>query len=73
VDSPVPVVEVVAYDPRWPDLFETERRQSVDVLPNALSIEHVGSTSVSGLAAKPIVDIVAWCPRSGRLLRTSRR
>ena len=46
------------YDPRWPELFSELR----DGLPAGLrmrarSIEHVGSTAVSGLAAKPIIDI----------------
>jgi GrpB-like predicted nucleotidyltransferase (UPF0157 family) len=62
VDSPARVVEVVAYDPAWSDRFERERQLLAEVLPGALSIEHVGSTSVPGLAAKPIIDIVAVVP-----------
>jgi GrpB-like predicted nucleotidyltransferase (UPF0157 family) len=51
-------VEVVAYDPGWPERFETWRGRLADLLgPVARRIEHVGSTSVPGLAAKPIVDI----------------
>lgn len=60
--SPVHVVEVVDYDPTWPELFEIERRLLVNALPGALSIEHIGSTSVPGLAAKPIIDILAVVP-----------
>lgn len=46
------------YDPRWPQLFEMLRSRIAAVLDElALSIEHVGSTAVPGLAAKPIVDI----------------
>ena len=51
-------VWVSEYDPEWPRLFskiERELREQVGAL--ALAIEHVGSTSVPGLAAKPIIDI----------------
>jgi GrpB-like predicted nucleotidyltransferase (UPF0157 family) len=51
-------VVVVAYDDRWPQWFEAIRARIAPVLDGvAISIEHVGSTSVAGLAAKPIVDI----------------
>ena len=51
-------VEVVAYDPAWPARFEQLRDRLAGALgPLALSIEHVGSTSVPGLAAKPTIDI----------------
>jgi GrpB-like predicted nucleotidyltransferase (UPF0157 family) len=62
VGNPVRVVEVVTYDPTWPEQFETERRLLADVIPQAVSIEHIGSTSVPGLAAKPIIDIIAVVP-----------
>jgi GrpB-like predicted nucleotidyltransferase (UPF0157 family) len=53
-----PIV-LLTYDPRWPQIFSTEAKRLVGVLgEQALSIEHVGSTSVPGLAAKPIIDIV---------------
>ena len=51
-------VRVSEYDPEWPRLFsriERELREQVGAL--ALAIEHAGSTSVPGLAAKPIIDI----------------
>jgi len=46
-------------DPAWPDRFEAEAARIVSALPPSLvaRIDHVGSTSVPGLAAKPIVDI----------------
>lgn len=51
-------ITVVDYDPRWPALFETLRAEVAGVLGDlALAIEHVGSTAVPGLAAKPIIDI----------------
>ena len=53
------------YDPSWPRLFAKERRRIRRALGSvALLIEHVGSTSVPGLAAKPIVDILLVVPES---------
>ena len=49
---------LVDHDPRWAELFEREAARIRAVLAEALRIEHVGSTSVPGLAAKPILDIV---------------
>ena len=52
-------VEIVAYDAAWADLFELHRRRLLDALgPVARRLEHIGSTAVPGLAAKPIVDIM---------------
>jgi GrpB-like predicted nucleotidyltransferase (UPF0157 family) len=51
-------LEVVPYDPRWPAAFEAEAKRIRTVLgPIALRIDHNGSTSVPGLAAKPVIDI----------------
>jgi GrpB-like predicted nucleotidyltransferase (UPF0157 family) len=51
-------VEVVLYDPRWPAAFEAEAERIRSVLGTlALRIDHNGSTSVPGLAAKPVIDI----------------
>src|SRR2546428_380027 len=47
------------YDPMWPRMFEQERARLLGVLGSAvIAIEHVGSPSVPGLAAKPIVDLL---------------
>lgn len=67
VDASGPVVEVVPYDPAWPARFELERRLLAAALPAALSIEHIGSTSVVGLAAKPIIDIMVVVPEAHAL------
>jgi len=49
---------VVDYDPAWPQTYERWRRRVADALGRtATRIEHVGSTAVPGVAAKPIVDI----------------
>ena len=56
-------VRVVQYDARWPAVFEAESarlREACGALP--VRIEHVGSTSVPGLAAKPVLDILAGHP-----------
>ena len=51
-------IELAAYDPRWPELFAAWRRELADVLgETAVLIEHVGSTAVPGLAAKPVIDV----------------
>ncbi|MGO9874621.1 MAG: GrpB family protein [Acidimicrobiia bacterium] len=49
---------VVDYDPQWPGRFDVERTKIMLALGvRALGIEHVGSTSVPRLAAKPIIDV----------------
>jgi GrpB-like predicted nucleotidyltransferase (UPF0157 family) len=49
---------VVAYDPTWPQLFERLKAPIWEAVQGiAESVEHVGSTSVPGLAAKPIIDM----------------
>ncbi len=54
-------VEIVSYDSSWPQRFEQEATLLRDVLQPWLAgpIEHIGSTAVPGLAAKPVVDIMA--------------
>jgi GrpB-like predicted nucleotidyltransferase (UPF0157 family) len=50
---------LVEYDPAWPDHFACEERRIRDALgERALRIEHIGSTAVPGLIAKPIIDIL---------------
>src|SRR5436305_10606678 len=52
-------IQIVDYDPEWPRLFEREaRRIQAALRERVLLIEHVGSTSVPGLAAKPRIDIL---------------
>ncbi len=46
------------YDPAWRDQFERLRERAAAVLgPLAVAVEHVGSTAVPGLAAKPVIDL----------------
>jgi len=52
------VITIVPYDVRWPDHFAAEANQLRSAMGSlARRIEHVGSTSVPGLAAKPVIDI----------------
>ncbi|MDM9629623.1 GrpB family protein [Rhizobium sp. S152] len=51
-------VEIVAYDDTWPDAFRAIVAQLTTLLGNGVvSIDHIGSTSVPGLSAKPMIDI----------------
>lgn len=58
LDAPV---EIVPHDPAWPARFEAERARLAEVLGPWLDggIHHFGSTAVPGLAAKPVIDILA--------------
>ena len=61
MSSPEAPVEIVSYDPMWPTRF----REEATILLRALApwlvgpIEHIGSTAVPGLSAKPVIDILA--------------
>ncbi len=61
IGGPMPLtapIELRDYDPRWPDLYaEHVERLRLALGERLLRIEHVGSTSVPGLPAKPIIDI----------------
>jgi GrpB-like predicted nucleotidyltransferase (UPF0157 family) len=59
-------IRVVDYDPDWPRLFRREADRIRAVLgERVVQLEHVGSTSVPGLAAKPIIDVLLVVPDSG--------
>lgn len=52
-------IVVVPYRPEWPDLYRLHDDRISTTLGNVvLRIEHIGSTAVPGLAAKPIVDLL---------------
>ena len=52
-------IKLLDYDPDWPQKFEAHAKTIASALgSSALRIEHIGSTSVPGLAAKPIIDIL---------------
>ena len=53
-----PPISIVDYDPRWPELFRQEADRICAALGQlALRLEHTGSTSVPGIAAKSIIDM----------------
>jgi GrpB-like predicted nucleotidyltransferase (UPF0157 family) len=52
-------IHLVAYDPDWPILFEQEKQRILNLLgPVLIDVQHFGSTSVPGLAAKPLLDLL---------------
>jgi len=53
---------VVDSDPSWPLLFEEEKVALQRLLPPTVIIEHIGSTAVANLAAKPVIDIMIGVP-----------
>ncbi len=54
-----PVV-IVDYDPRWPAMYEEERQSVLNATGHLIvAMEHIGSTAVPGLGAKPIIDLMA--------------
>jgi len=56
-------VVIVPYDPEWPRRFEAERHILTNVFAGCKAIvEHVGSTAVPGLGAKPVLDIMIGVP-----------
>jgi GrpB-like predicted nucleotidyltransferase (UPF0157 family) len=76
-------IEVVPYDPAWPETFVRWQARLRSQLADGVGIEHVGSTSVPGLDAKPVVDIqvsvadvadedgyVAGCEAAGLMFRS---
>ncbi|MES2977032.1 MAG: GrpB family protein [Pseudomonadota bacterium] len=53
-------VELMAFDSAWQSLFETERDRLMAAMPSVfVEIAHIGSTAVAGLAAKPVIDLLA--------------
>ncbi|TKU12297.1 GrpB family protein [Citrobacter sp. wls829] len=55
---PIENITVVVYDPSWPEIYSAFESKIKNKLgSNLLKIDHVGSTAVPGLAAKPVIDI----------------
>ena len=60
--QPTPIV-VVPYDPDWPRQFEAVAAELREALGDLLvGVEHMGSTSIPGLAANPIIDVMGFVP-----------
>jgi GrpB-like predicted nucleotidyltransferase (UPF0157 family) len=59
VSGPSDLVELVEHDPSWSELYEQEAAKLRPIFDDGVvAIEHIGSTSVPGLCAKPIVDVL---------------
>ena len=52
-------VRLAPCDTAWPLLFAQERERLMDLFAQMIGVEHIGSTAVPGLAAKPVIDIMA--------------
>lgn len=52
-------IELVLYDPQWPKMAELEIKKLREILPtnHIIDIQHIGSTAIPGMLAKPIIDI----------------
>jgi GrpB-like predicted nucleotidyltransferase (UPF0157 family) len=58
-------IEISEYDPAWPALYEREETRIRSILGDrVIRLEHAGSTSVPGLPAKPLIDMVLEVPDS---------
>ena len=52
-------VEVVPHDPQWREAFEVESKRVTAALgDNVVTVHHIGSTSIPGIYAKPIIDLL---------------
>jgi GrpB-like predicted nucleotidyltransferase (UPF0157 family) len=57
------ILELTPYSPMWPVTFDIEKGRLIEIFgADAVLIEHVGSTAVPGLGAKPIIDILLGAP-----------
>ena len=64
------MVRLVEYDERWPALFAAESGRILTLVPELpLTLEHVGSTAVPGLCAKPVLDILAGHPAAAPIVK----
>jgi GrpB-like predicted nucleotidyltransferase (UPF0157 family) len=53
-------VKLHSYDASWPQAFEVERDRLLSLFPGSfMDVQHVGSTAIPGLSAKPVIDILA--------------
>lgn len=65
-------VELVAYDPQWPFAFQRISERLLPLLPHAVSIDHIGSTAIPGMTAKPLIDIDVVLPNLGYIEEATR-
>lgn len=58
------IVELRDHDTIWSDIFALEQTRLAQALPQGVNIHHVGSTSINGLCAKPIIDMLITYPEA---------
>lgn len=69
-NDPDATVEVVDHDPRWRSQFEAEAKELGDLLASLSPvIEHIGSTAVAGIPAKPTIDVLVLVDDVQEVLR----
>jgi GrpB-like predicted nucleotidyltransferase (UPF0157 family) len=67
-------ITVGTYDPTWPEQFGSEAARLKDGLADtAVALEHIGSTAVAGLAAKPVIDVMVGVPDLSATAELARR
>jgi GrpB-like predicted nucleotidyltransferase (UPF0157 family) len=59
----IDIFRFLPYDPEFPELFALEKQRLQTRVPEAVTIEHFGSTAVPGLGGKGIIDIYVLVPR----------
>jgi GrpB-like predicted nucleotidyltransferase (UPF0157 family) len=69
---PIPVILTV-YDPAWPRMAASHAERLRVLGPTLVTVHHIGSTSVPGLAAKPIIDLMPLVTDVADLDRERRR
>ena len=58
------MIYLAAYDPNWAKLFQIERQEILAAIGQYVAkIEHIGSTSIPDLCAKPVIDILVGVHR----------
>ena len=63
-------VDIVDYNPQWPEWFRQEKLRILGVIRHqAIAVEHIGSTAVTGLVAKPIIDVMVGLHRYETLVK----
>jgi GrpB-like predicted nucleotidyltransferase (UPF0157 family) len=61
MNDPQPLA-LSTYSPLWPAVFDVERRELLAILGDAVAVEHIGSTAVPGLGARPVIDVMVGTP-----------
>jgi GrpB-like predicted nucleotidyltransferase (UPF0157 family) len=68
-ESVIDIIDIKDYDPEWPNAFELEKSRIMKKLGElVLEIQHIGSTAVPGISAKPIIDILIAVRDMGRAM-----